>query len=141
MRKSGNRDKAVVYPQLVTVAVINQIDKVLLIQRAREPASGKWALPSGADGFRKFSDPAEAVKEEVRIDLGADFSVDYFLKYYYSELDGEPVVILAYSGKIAGQPVLNPEAALECRYFSEEEIAALDLAFEHKKIIQDFFYQ
>ncbi|MCU0679258.1 MAG: NUDIX hydrolase [Planctomycetes bacterium] len=141
MRKSGKQTKAIVYPKLVTVAVINQIDKVLLIQRAQEPSSGKWALPSGTDGFRKFSNPEDVVKEEVRSDLGVEFTVDYFLKYYYSELGDEPVVILVFSGKIDSQPAPNPEAVLEWRYFSEEEVAGLDLAFEHKKILRDFFYQ
>lgn len=129
------------YPKLSTIAIINQIEKVLLVRRAAEPERDKWALPGGNLGFKSFSDPAAAVKEEMNRLLGVNLTVDYFLNYYYGELSGAPAVEFVFCGKIGGQPKPDPGQVKAWRFFSEEEIAGLDLASNHKKILIDFLYQ
>lgn len=128
-------------PHLATVAIIKKGEKILFVKRAQDPEAGKWALPFGLGAFEKHFDPEEAVKCEVEYDLGVDYSIDYFFNYYYRESEGEAFVSLVFSGKIKGEIKPNPGSVKEMRFFSEEEIAKSEFAFEHKKIIEEYLYQ
>jgi len=127
------------YPKLVTVAIIKNKNKVLLIKRANEPETGKWALPGGTGGFEKFLNPKYAIKDEVRYDLNIDFSINSFFKYYFREDSDNAVLSLVFTGEINKEPKINKKSVLECKYFIENEIKDLELAFEHKTILQDYF--
>jgi ADP-ribose pyrophosphatase YjhB (NUDIX family) len=128
------------YPKLVTVAIIIKDNKILLIKRANEPELGKWALPSGTGAFAKYSNPEEAVKDEVAYDLNCKFYPKSFFKNYFRDNE-VPVLSLIYLGTIKEEPKINPSSVQEWAYFSKQEISNMDLAFEHKKIVNDYFSQ
>ncbi|MFH1585411.1 MAG: NUDIX domain-containing protein [archaeon] len=126
------------YPKLVTIAIISKENKILLIKRNNEPEIGKWALPGGCGAFKKFSDPKEAVKDEVYYDLRVRFIPRGLLGNYFQE-DDPPILSIVYLGKIEGEPSINKLSAVEWVWFTEAKISNLDLAFDHKRIIRDYF--
>ena len=132
-------DKKMVYPKLVTIAIIKNNDKILLIKRANEPEIGKWALPGGTGAFDKFSDPKDAIKCEVRYDFNIDFTINCFFNYYFRQDPDYSFLSLVFVGRIKEKPNINPKSVFEWGYFSEDEIRNLDLAFEHRTILQDYF--
>ncbi|MBS3151212.1 NUDIX hydrolase [Candidatus Woesearchaeota archaeon] len=129
-----------VNPKIVTSAIIIKNDKVLLIKRKKYPEENKWALPGGLGSFKKFSDPQEAIKDEVRYDLNTDFKIRSFFNYsFYTGLEG-PIITLHFTGTILEEPSINKEDIFAYEYFSKEEMPSReDMAFDHHLILTNFF--
>ena len=125
-------------PLIATAAIIYHENQVLLVKRAREPFSKYWALPSGVGAFEKTSNPEEAVKLEVKWDLDCDFNPIFFT-YKFEDL-GIPTIILFFSGGIKGEPkITHSEFVSEFKWFSQDNMAKMKLAFCHNEIIERFF--
>lgn len=125
------------YPKLVTIAIIEIDNKILLIRRGNEPEIGKWAFPSGAGAFEKFSNPMDAVKCEVDYDLNVSFSPFAFLNIYYRE-GAPPTLSLVYIGKIEGEIKINETSVYEYKLVNKEELKSLNLAFDQNKMVADY---
>ena len=123
-------------PLLVTVAIIINNDKILLIKRGRDPFRGKWSLIGGCGAFKSDKDPVDAVKKEVQIDIGCDFSPNFY-NYNFAEFEA-PTVTMFFHGSISGNIKPSPKHVEEYRWFSPDEIDNLDLAFDHKTVLQKF---
>ncbi len=121
-------------PLLVTAAVIYERDKILLIRRAREPFKGFWSFIGGCGAFQYHSNPVDAIRREVKCDLGCDFEPE-FLTYNYEDFYGKPSVVLYFKGKIRGSPTIDPKYVSEYRWFSLEQAKSLELGFDHKKVL------
>jgi len=129
-------------PKLVTSALITSGYKVLLIKRKKAPEVNKWAFPGGVGSFKKFPDPAMAVKDEVKFDLGVNFDVESFFNYSYLIQENEPSIVLHYTGTIADEPIPNPTEVIEWKFFTEEDLEKLseeDFAFDHYLILKKYF--
>src|SRR3989338_6646579 len=85
---------------LITSAIICSEGKVLLLKRNKEPEKGKWSLPGGVGSLKKYPNPVDAVKNEVKYDLGVAFIVDSFFDYSFYEGKEGPAVVLHFIGKI-----------------------------------------
>ncbi|MFH1211954.1 MAG: NUDIX domain-containing protein [Candidatus Woesearchaeota archaeon] len=120
-------------PLLVTVAMIVEKNKILLVKRSRTPFKGYWSLIGGCGAFEKYSDPLDAVKLEVKADLNCSFAPE-FLTYSYHEFR-VPTVSLFFYGKIIGKPSVNKEFASEYNWFPLKEAAKMELAFAHGTIV------
>lgn len=125
--------------KLVTVALIIEEGKVLLIQRGNEPDKGKWALPGGVGGLKKFPQPIEAVQDEVHFDLGTKFNPDKLFNYYYRTENDGSIVTLVFTGEIADSPNPNPDSVKGWKFISHREMFNLELAFDHYQILKEFF--
>jgi len=125
-------------PKLVTVAIIEKDNKILLIKRAREPFKNCWAFVGGINIMNdsNLSNPLEAVKNEVRFDLDCEFSPNFF-NYYYEKLE-EPKITFFFYGDIRGEVKIASEQVLEFRWFTFDEAMELNLAFDNKKMLLEY---
>lgn len=120
-------------PKVAVVVLISACDRLLFVQRGAEPQIGKWCFPGG------YVDRGEqveaAARREVREETGLNVEITRLIGLY--SLEANPVIVVAYSGKVAGGELLAGTDAQDAGWF---ELGALpDLAFPHNvKIIEDW---
>lgn len=125
------------YPKLVTIAIIEKDNKVLLIKRGNEPELGKWAFPGGAGAFKYTSNPEKAVNIEVNYDLNVKFIPEKLLNIFYRK-DDTPILAMTYIGKIEGEIKINKASVMEYRLVNKDELGKTDLAFDQNKMAADY---
>ena len=112
-------------PKLATGVVIGHEGAILLVRRNHDPMYGRWSFPSG------YVDRGEAVEDAARREAFEEASVEVAIERLlgvYSRA-GDPVVFIAYAGRISGgTPRPGPEA-LEVGFFPPDALP--DLAFPH----------
>jgi 8-oxo-dGTP diphosphatase len=127
-------------PALTVDCVVFGLDdkdlKVLLIQRARKPFRGRWALPGGFVGVEEPLD--EAARRELEEETGLR---DVYLEqlYTFGEPDRDPrerVVTVAYYAlvNLRDHHVRAATDARDAAWFAAPDVPAL--AFDHEKIIE-----
>lgn len=109
----------------VGVLVADDDSRLLLVRRNHEPALGAWAFPSG------FVDAGEVLEEaaarEVLEEANVEVAVEDLLGAWSDA--GNPVIFLAYVGRIlSGTPSPGDEAS-EVAWFAPDELPRL--AFDH----------
>lgn len=120
-------------------AIIEDNDKILLIKRSNTSAfNGYWALPGGKVDNRE--NPRGAIVREVKEETNLNFEPKHFLgdyKEHFSQYgwDADVKVFLGeYSGELRGN-----EESSDMNWFSFNQIEKMELAFHHKKIVEDFY--
>lgn len=126
-----------------TVDIIIEIDRedgkegIVLIERKNPPYG--WALPGG------FVDYGESLEEAAIREAKEETSLDIQLKnqfHTYSDPERDPrqhTISTVYVAKAQGKPKAQDDAK-EIGVFTEEEIN-FPLAFDHQKILLDYFEQ
>ena len=120
---------------IATVAMILDGDYILLT-RNQDEVYGSLArgLSAGIGGFRKTSNPDQAVVEEVKGDIGCIFKGELHIVHPYFEPPGKPpVTTLFYLGEII-ECTLCPVCSnvLAVNYFHLDLIPQMDLRYNHK---------
>lgn len=121
-------------PKVMVDVVIPSGGGVVLIQRGTDPYKGMWALPGG------FVDVGETVesaavreaKEETNLDVELERLVGV-----YSEPDRDPRghnISVAFLARVVGG---EPEAATDADEVSVRDPSRTELAFDHRKIVED----
>lgn len=110
--------------------------RLLLIRRGRPPSLGSWALPGG---FCEYGETTEdCCARETKEETGITVRVGRLLGVY-SDPKRDPrwhtVTILYEASPVRGMAKGSDDAA-EARWFSSEELAVLDYAFDHGEIIR-----
>ncbi len=130
------------YP-IPTVDIIIEIKRrngqegIILIKRKNPPHG--WALPGG------FVDCGESLEEAAVREAKEETSLDIKLKsqfHTYSDPKRDPrkhTISTVYLATAQGRPRAQ-DYAQDIRIFTEEEIN-FPLAFDHKKILADYFKQ
>ena len=122
-------------PKVATGAIFSLDGGILLIQRAIEPSYGKWVFPGGYVD-RGESLEAAAIRE-VKEECGLDVSLTRLLGVYSSS--GNPVILIAYVGEVAGGSLKLDEEGLDARAFPPTEVPWDQLAFPSTtKVILDY---
>lgn len=132
------------YPRaaLTTDAIVYTKEKhqiyVLLIQRGSEPFKQKWALPGG---FIEMHETLEtACMRELEEETGLKLEKMQQYKSYDAP-DRDPrhrTISVVYFAPIPQrQNVKGADDAAEARWFPVDELP--ELAFDHKKILTEFF--
>ena len=110
--------------------------QILLIQRAKDPFKGQWALPGG------FLDIDETLESAARRELKEETGVKIDQWKYvgvYDTVDRDPrdrVVSNAYLAIIPSKPdVIAADDAAEAQWFNINDLPLT--AFDHSKIIAD----
>ncbi|WP_079911852.1 NUDIX hydrolase [Paenibacillus sp. 32352] len=114
--------------------------QVLLIQRKQWPFAGQWALPGG------FSQETETIEESARRELKEETGVDgvhieYFNVYSTPKRDPRGWIISHAFFALVNEQLLEKRRAADdasdVRLFRVEEALEMDLAFDHRIILQD----
>ena len=121
-------------PKLMVDVVIPSEDGVVLIRRGSDPYEGMWALPGG---FAEVGETVEnaairEAKEETNLDVELERLVGV-----YSEPDRDPRghnVSVAFLARVRSG---EPEAATDADEVAVLDPSGIELAFDHRKIIED----
>jgi 8-oxo-dGTP diphosphatase len=114
--------------------------KVMLIKRGGHPEKGKWALPGG------FSSPnetlLEAAKRELKEETGVeDIPIQQFGIYDKPGRDKRGWIISVAHVALVHERYLEKRKAADdaesVQLFTMDEAFALDLAFDHRTILED----
>ncbi len=122
--------------------ITNDQGQILLIKRSQQEKNfpGKWGLVSG---FMEWGETVEdALKREAREEVGIEVEVVRFVGRYYDSPDRHPsktTVCLPHICKIVkGEPTVNqPEEVQEVKWVDPAEVKNLDMAYDHKKMLED----
>ena len=121
-------------PKVMVDVVIPSEEGVVLIRRGSDPYEGMWALPGG---FAEVGETVEnaavrEAKEETNLEVELERLVGV-----YSEPDRDPRghnVSVAFLARATGG---EPEAATDADEVAVLDPSEVELAFDHRKIIED----
>jgi len=122
---------------VVALAPLDGVRRVLLIRRGNEPFSGQWALPGGFvdEGER----PIDAARRELAEETGLHFRGALDLVGVYGDPGRDPrgwTVSAAYRALLeAPVQVAGSDDAAEARWFPLDALPPL--AFDHDRIVTD----
>lgn len=121
----------------VNLIIINK-EKILLIKRAENEDShkGKWSIPGGGIEFNETKE--EALRREIKEELNCD--IKWFKPFSEFEYKMPKILVKAtyFYGEIKGKIKLSKEHS-EYNWFTKEEINFLEIAFNQKEILKEFF--
>ncbi len=121
-------------PKLAAAAIVPMDGGIVMVQRAIEPAIGKWSFPSGyVDRGEKVE---RAVEREVREECGLETVVEGLVGIY-SE-DGNAIVLAVYEVRVTGGVLqVGDHETLGVKVVDVENMPSL--AFNHDRgIIADW---
>jgi len=123
------------------VNIIIDNGKILLMKRSDQSRTypGHWGL---VGGFLEFGETAEeGAVREAKEEIGVEVEVIKFIgRYYNTEYKpGKNVISLAhYSKIISGTPhPAQPEECSDVKWFEPDAVRKMELAYDHKKILED----
>jgi 8-oxo-dGTP diphosphatase len=121
-------------PKLMVDVVIPAEEGVVLIRRGSDPFEGQWALPGG------FVEVGETVEKAARREAAEETGLAVELAHLvgvYSEPDRDPRghnVSVAFLARVLGGDLSAASDAAEVSVLDPESV---ELAFDHRKIVED----
>ena len=124
-------------PKVAVVAfverVIQTVPEVLLVQRANAPERGLWALPAGF--VDQGEAPSLAAVREVSEETGLAITITGLLGVWR---DASAVIVIGYSGQVAGGTLCAADDALAARWFTADQLPpAHEIGFESTRQLID----
>lgn len=124
-------------PALTVDAIIVDGGKIVLVQRLNNPYKDYWALPGG---FVDYGEKVEhAAIREAKEETGLDIELNNIVGVY-SDANRDPrghTVSVVYMASIVGGQLKSDSDAKDVQYFEISELNNMDLAFDHKQILND----
>ena len=115
-------------PKIAGAAIVPIDGGIVMVQRAIEPAIGKWSFPSGY--VNRGEKLERAVEREVLEECGLNVEVEHLVGLY-SE-DGNPIVLAVYQVRVTGGKLDSADhETLDVRVFNVNELP--ELAFDHDR--------
>ncbi|MCD6403064.1 MAG: NUDIX domain-containing protein [Candidatus Aenigmarchaeota archaeon] len=123
----------------VVDAVVIDSDKILLVKRGIKPFKGKLALPGGH--VEKGEDEEDAIRREVEEETGITIKNPVEFAHFYGEKRDPryPTYSVVFSATPENLDVKPGSDAKEALWFPIRKLYAEKLAFDHWKIINEFF--
>ncbi|MCK9572391.1 MAG: NUDIX hydrolase [Candidatus Omnitrophica bacterium] len=123
-------------PYVTVDAIIELSEGIVIIQRSNPPFG--WALPGG---FVDYGESLEdAVKREAKEETNLDLSEIKQL-HTYSDPKRDPrfhTIGTVFIAKAKGKPVAGDDAKA-LRIVKPADLEKITFAFDHKKILEDYF--
>ncbi len=122
----------------VDAIIINEKGEILLIHRTGKNFNGYWGLVSGMVEWNE--EVVSALKREVMEEIGVEIEGISYVGTYYDTIGRHPsktVICLPHLCKIKSG---TPSPVSECddvRWFTKREIRDMQLAYDHKKMLED----
>lgn len=120
--------------------IIHHKDRVLLQLRDNNPNIEyplTWVLLGG--GIQKNETPKQAIRRELKEEIGYDLSVYKFFKKYHFENRVKQFIFSANIVIDVNKTILREGRKI--RYFSRKELENLDFGFNIKQVIAEFLQQ
>ncbi len=127
-------------PALTVDGIIETSEGIVLIKRKNDPFKGCWALPGG------FVDYGERVEDALVREMKEELSVDVVINKMlgvYSEPDRDPrghTVSVVYIASLIDEKQKIKAADDAAEYISTFKPLEERLAFDHKRILEDYFF-
>ena len=123
-------------PKVAVIALILHGGRVLLVQRAVDPAKGKWSLPGGYMDAGEM--PQEALQRELCEEIGLQVHIDDLLDIFpmVNDVSARIGIVLAFRAFPAESAEI-PFAADDVQaaaWFAPQEIP-VDLAFDSTRTL------
>lgn len=119
-------------------AIIEKENNVLLTLRNHEPFMDYWCIPGGHIDFGET--PEESIKREVKEETGLTVKKLKFFGYYseiYKEIKWHALALI-FICETEGEIKICQKEVKEYKWFALEEALKQKLAFEHRKILNDY---
>jgi 8-oxo-dGTP diphosphatase len=116
--------------------IIYREGKVLLLKRNEEEDKERWSVPGG--GMEEGESKEGALRREIKEELDCEIVKFDFFKEFEYKMKKRLVNASYFYGDIDGKVKLSKEHS-EYAWFSFEEIKELDLAFNQKEVLEEFF--
>lgn len=118
--------------------IINREGKVLLGKRQHGMGVNLYALIGGKP------DEGESIEDCVVREVKEEIGLDFDSKLYLEEIDsisvpGENWKVSYYIGTAEGDLKLKEDEVVDVIYVSEEDLENTPIAFDHKRILKDYF--
>lgn len=121
---------------IVTSVIADNSGKIFLMKRANKTFHGLWWLPGGK--VEKWESIEDANLREHREELGITLKEVQFLKFFQLFHPADALVFV-YTGKVDEDMRIDSWEALEYWWFSKDEIQDLELAPNHREVIEYYF--
>jgi 8-oxo-dGTP diphosphatase len=111
--------------------------KIVLVERGVEPFKGKWAVPGG--GVEIGETVENAARREAKEETGLDIKLKKVVGIYsdpHRDPRGHTVSIVYLAEPVGGELKADTDAA---DAIITDDFANRDLAFDHRKMLQDAF--
>ena len=124
-------------------ALIIEDDRIVLIERGREPLKGYWSLPGGAVETGELL--VDAVRREVHEETGLEVEVVHLLEIFERITPGEGgqieyhFILMDYICRPTGGTLQASDDASRAEWFTEDEIAGLKITEGTPRFITNAF--
>jgi ADP-ribose pyrophosphatase YjhB (NUDIX family) len=121
--------------KVAVAALIEDIDRLLLLERAEDPWKGYWNLPAGY--VEADESPEKAVAREVLEETGLDvLALDLVDAYFYDDDPRGNGVLLVYTTQVlTGQLKVNRESQ-RARYFFPDSLPENLCGAGHREAVE-----
>lgn len=130
------------FPRVTVDGIIGVRGRIVLIKRRANPFKGYWALPGGHVNNKESVE--NATVREAGEETGLNVKI-LDLIGVYSDPGRNPEKIqrisVVFSCVRTGGRLRGGDDADEAKLFSRKEISRMRLAFDHNRMINDYFIQ
>jgi ADP-ribose pyrophosphatase YjhB (NUDIX family) len=108
-------------PKVAVVVLIAAGERVLLIQRANDPAKGTWAMPAGF--VELDEDPRAAARRETLEETGLEIEITQLIDVLHRpDPNGLADIVIAYRARIVGGTLLAGDDAAAVGWYRRDDI-------------------
>lgn len=106
----------------VGAVIVDDDGRLLVVERANEPAAGRWTLPGGK--VEPDERIVEAIAREVREETGLEVTVGDLLGVHEAIWDGGHYVIVDHRAEVTGGSLAAGDDAADVAWMGRSELEA-----------------